>query len=75
MDWGGTTVSYLGSTSATFGATAAAATIKSNNVDYTRHLYPDTRHGFHNNSTPRYNEAAAKLAWDRTVAFWNQHLT
>ena len=38
------------------------------------HSYPGTRHGFHNNSTPRYNEAAANLAWDRTVAFFKTHL-
>ncbi|MEM7405634.1 MAG: dienelactone hydrolase family protein [Pseudomonadota bacterium] len=50
------------------------AALKSNNVDYQRHLYPETRHGFHNNSTPRYNESAAKLAWDRTIAFYQQHL-
>lgn len=39
------------------------------------HSYPGTRHGFHNNSTPRYNEAAAELAWERTIAFFKQHLT
>ena len=38
------------------------------------HMYPGTQHGFHNNSTPRYNEAAAKLSWDRTVAFFKKHL-
>jgi carboxymethylenebutenolidase len=38
------------------------------------HSYPGTQHGFHNNSTPRYNEAAAKLAWERTIAFFKQHL-
>ena len=36
--------------------------------------YPGTRHGFHNNSTPRYDEAAADLAWQRTVAFFKEHL-
>ena len=35
---------------------------------------PGTQHGFHNNSTPRYNEAAANLAWERTVAFFKKHL-
>lgn len=39
------------------------------------HTYPGTRHGFHNNSTPRYNEAAAKLAWERTIAFFKQNLS
>ena len=38
------------------------------------HMYPGTQHGFHNNSTPRYHEAAAKLAWERTVAFFRQYL-
>ena len=45
-----------------------------NNVTYERHLYPGTGHGFHNNSTKRYNEEAAKLAWDRTLAFFSQSL-
>ena len=39
------------------------------------HSYPGTQHGFHNNSTPRYNEAAAKLAWERTVGFFKKHLS
>ena len=46
------------------------AALKANKVRYTRHLYPGTRHGFHNNSTPRYDEVAAKLAWQRTVEFF-----
>ena len=50
------------------------AALKANDVDYRRHVYPETHHGFHNNSTPRYNEAAAKLAWDRTIAFFREHL-
>ncbi|MEO1036512.1 MAG: dienelactone hydrolase family protein [Pseudomonadota bacterium] len=50
------------------------AALKANGVDYQRHLYPGTNHGFHNNSTPRYDEAAAKLAWERTLAFFDQHL-
>ena len=37
-------------------------------------VYPDTQHGFHNDTTPRYDKAAAELAWQRTVAFFNQHL-
>lgn len=48
--------------------------LKANGVGYEVYIYPGTRHGFHNNSTPRYNEAAAKLAWDRTVAFFKKHL-
>jgi len=50
------------------------AALKANNVNYQRHLYPGTRHGFHNNSTPRYDEAAAQLAWQRTVDFFREHL-
>ena len=50
------------------------AALKANNVRYEMHRYPGTRHGFHNNSTPRHDEPAAKLAWDRTIAFFNQHL-
>jgi carboxymethylenebutenolidase len=38
------------------------------------HIYPGTQHGFHNNSTPRYHEASAKLAWERTIAFFRQNL-
>jgi carboxymethylenebutenolidase len=48
--------------------------LKASGVRYEAHVYPGTQHGFHNNSTPRYNEAAAKLAWDRTMAFFKQHL-
>jgi carboxymethylenebutenolidase len=43
-------------------------------VRYEAHVYPGTQHGFHNHSTPRYNEAAAKLAWDRTVAHFKKYL-
>ena len=48
--------------------------LKKAGVRYEIHVYPGTQHGFHNNSTPRYNEAAAKLAWERTVAFFKKHL-
>ncbi len=50
------------------------AALKANDVTYEMHVYEGTRHGFHNNSTPRYNETAAKLAWDRTIAYFKQHL-
>lgn len=50
------------------------AALKANNVTYQMHSYPGTRHGFHNNSTPRYDEAAANLAWERTIAFFKEHL-
>jgi carboxymethylenebutenolidase len=51
------------------------AALKANGIAYEMYIYPGTRHGFHNNSTPRYNEAAAKLAWNRTIAFFRTHLT
>lgn len=51
------------------------ATLKQNGVPYTAHIYPDTNHGFHNDSTGRYDEAAAELAWQRTLAFFNRHLS
>src|SRR5687768_3814375 len=47
---------------------AFEAALKAAGVRYEVHTYPGTHHGFHNNSTPRYQEAAAKLAWERTVA-------
>ena len=53
---------------------AYEAALKANSVTYQMHSYPGTRHGFHNNSTPRYNEAAAQLAWERTIAFFKHHL-
>jgi carboxymethylenebutenolidase len=53
---------------------AYEAALKANNVKYTMFTYPATQHGFNNNTTPRYNEAAAKLAWQRTVEFFNQTL-
>ena len=48
--------------------------LKAAKVPYERHLYPGTQHGFHNDTTPRYDAAAAKLAWERTVAFFNKHV-
>ncbi len=50
------------------------AALKAHGVTYEMHTYPGTRHGFHNYSTPRYDAGAAKLAWDRTVAFFHEHL-
>ncbi len=47
---------------------------KAAGVSFESHAYPGTQHGFHNNSTPRYSEAAAKLSWDRTMAFFRKHL-
>jgi carboxymethylenebutenolidase len=48
--------------------------LKKAGVRYEIHSYPGTQHGFHNNSTPRYDEKAAKLSWDRTVAFFRKNL-
>jgi carboxymethylenebutenolidase len=48
--------------------------LKAANVTYEKYTYPGTQHGFHNNSTPRYQEAAAKLAWERTVALFKKNL-
>jgi carboxymethylenebutenolidase len=50
------------------------AALKANKVSYQMYTYEGTNHGFHNNSTPRYSEAAANLAWERTIAFFKQHL-
>lgn len=48
--------------------------LKSAGVKYQTYIYPEVQHGFNNDTTPRFDAAAAKLAWDRTVAFFNQHL-
>lgn len=48
--------------------------LKSAGVAHEVYFYPGTQHGFHNNSTPRHNEAAAKLTWDRTIAHFKKHL-
>jgi carboxymethylenebutenolidase len=48
--------------------------LKAAGVQYRMHVYPGTQHGFHNNSTPRHHEASAKLAWERSVAFFRMHL-
>jgi carboxymethylenebutenolidase len=48
--------------------------LKGANVSYERHLYPGTQHGFNNDTTPRFDPAAAKLAWGRTLAHFNKHL-
>jgi carboxymethylenebutenolidase len=53
---------------------AFEAALKAANIRYERHFYPGTQHGFNNDTTPRYDAAAAKLAWDRTIAFFRKHL-
>jgi carboxymethylenebutenolidase len=56
------------------GWAAYEAVLKANKVPYTMHMYPGTQHGFNNDTTPRYDEAAAKLAWQRTIEFFNKYL-
>ncbi len=51
------------------------AALEANGVTYEMELLEGTLHGFHNNSTPRYNEVAAKLAWNRTIGFFREHLS
>lgn len=48
--------------------------LKENNKDYQAHMYPDANHGFHNDTTPRFDKAAAELAWKRTVDFFKEKL-
>ena len=54
---------------------AYEAALKANHVDYQHFVYPGVEHGFNNDTTPRYDEAAAKLAWGRTLAFFKAKLT
>lgn len=53
---------------------AYEAALKAGGKTYEAHIYPGVNHGFHNDSTPRYDEAAAKLAWDRTIAWFRRYL-
>ncbi|HCS63899.1 MAG TPA: hypothetical protein DIW64_07295 [Cellvibrio sp.] len=48
--------------------------LKSAGKKFEAHIYPKTQHGFNNDTTPRFDEAAAALAWKRTVDFFNTHL-
>jgi len=48
--------------------------LKANSINYQAYVYPGVQHGFNNDTTPRFDEAAAKLAWQRTIAFFNQQL-
>jgi carboxymethylenebutenolidase len=50
------------------------AALLSSRKRYQVHFYPGTQHGFHNDSTPRYDKAAAELSWERTLAFFGKHL-
>jgi carboxymethylenebutenolidase len=49
--------------------------LESHNKEFVMHTYEGTRHGFHNDSTPRYNEEQAKIAWERTITFFKKHLS
>ena len=53
---------------------AYEAALKAAGKTYEAHIYPGTNHGFHNDSTPRYDEAAAKLSWDRTIGWFKKYL-
>jgi carboxymethylenebutenolidase len=58
----------------TSGWSAYETALKAAGVDYQAYVYPGVEHGFNNDTTPRYDEAAAKLAWQRTVSFFNKHM-
>ena len=51
------------------------AALKKHDKEYEAYIYPDVNHGFHNNTTPRYDEPAATLAWERTIEFFDKHLS
>ncbi len=53
---------------------AYEAALKANHVTYQEYVYQGANHGFHNDTTPRYDEAAARLAWTRTLDFFNKYL-
>ena len=48
--------------------------LKENGVEYAAYIYPGVNHGFHNDTTPRYDDVAAKLAWQRTIDFFKKKL-
>jgi carboxymethylenebutenolidase len=56
------------------GIPAYEEALKANKKTYAVHMYDGKQHGFHNDTTPRYDEAAAKLSWERTLEFFNKHL-
>ena len=53
---------------------AYEAALKANKKDYTAYMYENANHGFHNDTTPRYDKVAAELAWKRTIDFFEKHL-
>ena len=56
------------------GLPAFEEVLKANNIAYEAFIYPNVNHGFHNNTTPRFDKEAADLSWSRTIAFFNKHL-
>lgn len=62
-------------TKVTEGWPAYEEALKANNKKYTTYIYPNVNHGFHNDSTPRYDKTAAELAWKRTIEFFNENLS
>jgi len=56
------------------GIAAYEGALKANNKTYALHMYEGKQHGFHNDTTPRYDEESAKLAWTRTLEFFNKNL-
>ena len=59
----------------TGGWPAYEAALKENHKEYTAYIYPGVNHGFHNDTTPRYDKAAAELAWKRTIDFFTEKLS
>ncbi|AIZ40975.1 MULTISPECIES: dienelactone hydrolase family protein [Cellulophaga] len=56
------------------GIPAYEAVLTAHAITYETHIYPKVNHGFHNNTTPRFDKAAADLSWSRTIAFFKEHL-
>jgi carboxymethylenebutenolidase len=56
------------------GWSAYKEALDQHNKKYVMYEYPDTHHGFHNDTTPRFDPEAAKLAWERTISFFKEHL-
>jgi len=61
-------------THVTEGWPAYESALKENNKEYTAYIYPGVNHGFHNDTTPRFDKAAAELAWQRTIEFFTKKL-
>ncbi len=53
---------------------AFEAILKANNIEHQAYVYPGVNHGFHNNTTPRFDKEAADLSWERTIAFFKEYL-